>query len=78
MDDDGPTRGDKLLILTALLFGVRLFRSASAEIDHSPSSGMPRHTATKLEEIEASERELAANRSALDAQAILKAVEQLK
>jgi hypothetical protein len=77
MADDSPSRGDKLLILTALLFAVRLFRSASTEIDHSPSSGMPRDTSRKLEEIEASERELAASRSSRDADAILKAVEKL-
>jgi hypothetical protein len=74
---DGPSRGEKLLILTALIFSVRLFRSAAGEIDHSPSSGMPRDTARKLEEMEASERELAASRSARDADAILKAVEKI-
>jgi hypothetical protein len=64
---------DKLLLLTAALFAVRLFR---AEPDMSISCFSPADQ-DKVLDGEAFEREEAARRAALDAAAILKAVAEI-
>ena len=61
---------DKLLLLTAALFAVRLFR---AEQDVTPLGASP-ETRAKLQEWEQIDREDTARRAAADAAAIMAAV----
>jgi hypothetical protein len=72
MSDDLTNR-EKLLVLTAALFAVRVFRAAPPVHYQMVNDA----TRLQLEEIERLEREADAKRAALDAAAIMAAVEKV-
>jgi|HubBroStandDraft_2_1064218.scaffolds.fasta_scaffold81005_3 hypothetical protein len=74
MADDSPSRGDKLLILTALIFAVRIFRD---DEDKGPPVNLSDDLRSKWLASDANDRAFLAQRAALDADAILKAVEKI-
>jgi hypothetical protein len=68
---------EKLMLLTAALFAVRLFRRKDDDVALQSNVGWPAEMVPNFLEIEAAQRTEAAERSALDAAAILAAVAKI-